>query len=104
MSDPYRRLDRLAALNARLAAGEPTMLVALGDSNTCNTKFSAGAKQWPELLHERLKDHHRHQRVLLLNSGVSGDCVERVLQLSLAQPRLDLRAEYPPPVERAANQ
>lgn len=79
MSETYRRLERLQVLNDRLAAAEPCLIVALGDSNTCNTRFTAGAKQWPELLHERLKDHHGHQRVLLLNSGVSGDCVERVL-------------------------
>jgi len=79
MSDGYQRLEALAALNARLAEREPTMLVALGDSNTCNTGFTAGAKQWPELLHDELKKHHRHQRIMMFNAGVSGDKVTDLL-------------------------
>lgn len=79
MTDAYRRCHRLAPLVADLRAGRRRLLLALGDSNTCNTGFTSGAKQWPELLHSALKDACATQGLLLLNAGVSGDTVHDVL-------------------------
>ncbi|MDX2110812.1 MAG: SGNH/GDSL hydrolase family protein [Verrucomicrobiota bacterium] len=55
------------------------LLLALGDSNTDNTGFTGGAKQWPELLHTRLKQHYQTLRLLCLNAGISGDTVQKIL-------------------------
>ena len=61
---------------ARLRARQPFLMVALGDSNTCNTNFSGGAKQWPELLHSALRDRFGYQELLLVNAGICGDTVQ----------------------------
>lgn len=53
--------------------------MALGDSNTNNTHFTDGGKQWPELLHADLKEAYGTQKLLLLNAGVSGDTVRDAL-------------------------
>lgn len=63
----------------RLAAKDHLLLLALGDSNTNNTHFTAGGKQWPELLHADLKEAHGTQKLLLVNAGVSGDTVRDAL-------------------------
>ena len=68
----------IPSLVTRVRSGQPTLLLALGDSNTCNTDFTAGAKQWPELLHARLKVAAGSQTLLLVNAGVSGDTVHEV--------------------------
>lgn len=57
----------------RIRAKQTTVLVALGDSNTCNASFTAGGKQWPELLHSELRIHLASQRVLMVNAGICGD-------------------------------
>ncbi len=77
--DFYKNTDKLAPFLDRLKAKEHVLLCALGDSNTCNTNFTAGAKQWPELLHSKLRDVYSTQTVLLVNSGVSGNAVNNVL-------------------------
>ena len=79
MPDAYRRCHLIASFIADLRAGRRRLLLALGDSNTCNTGFTAGAKQWPELLHSALKDACGTQSLLLVNAGVSGDTVHDVL-------------------------
>lgn len=63
----------------RLAAKEHLLFLALGDSNTNNTHFTDGGKQWPELLHADLKEEYGTQKLLLLNAGVSGDTVRDAL-------------------------
>jgi lysophospholipase L1-like esterase len=63
-----------------LAAKKHQVLVALGDSNTCNTAFTAGGKQWPELLHSELRDRYGTQEITLVNAGVSGDAVTEALK------------------------
>lgn len=70
-----QRCGTLQAFLGRVRAKVPTLLLALGDSNTNNTGFTAGAKQWPELLHSRIKDACASQSLLLVNAGVSGDAV-----------------------------
>jgi lysophospholipase L1-like esterase len=72
-------LDRLSGFLERLRRKERLLMVALGDSNTCNTNFTDGGKQWPELLHAKLKDLFATQTLLLVNAGVSGDSVEQAL-------------------------
>lgn len=74
-----RNHPEIADFLRRLQAGEHLLMLALGDSNTNNTGYTNGGKQWPEHLHSRLKDHYKTQKLLLLNSGVSGDTVEDVL-------------------------
>lgn len=69
------RCENLQGFLDRVRAKAPTLLLALGDSNTNNTGFTAGAKQWPELLHSRIKDACASQTLLLVNAGVSGDAV-----------------------------
>lgn len=69
----------LDSVVARLAAGEAVTIVCLGDSNTDNTGFTAGSKQWPELLHTALKMHYANIRVRVYNAGVSGDAVPEAL-------------------------
>ncbi len=84
MPHPYARhifrSELLAPFCERLKRKEHSLILALGDSNTCNTTFTQGAKQWPELLHSELRDHFGTQAVLLVNSGVSGDCSKMVLE------------------------
>ena len=75
----YRNTEKLNPFIGRLKHKEPLLLCALGDSNTCNTNFTNGAKQWPELLHSKLKDMYQTQTLLLVNSGVSGDAVTQAL-------------------------
>jgi len=73
------RAETLAPFCERLQRKDHALLLALGDSNTCNTAFTHGAKQWPELLHSELRDRFGTQSVLLVNSGVSGDDCRNVL-------------------------
>jgi len=54
---------------------ESALLLALGDSNTDNTNFTRGGKQWAELLHTELKNHYATQRLFLFNSALSGNTV-----------------------------
>lgn len=75
----YHRLEKLEPILKKLAAVEPVRIVALGDSNTDNTAFTAGAKQWLELTHTKLKQHYKNLKVLALNAGVSGDSVQEAL-------------------------
>ncbi len=74
------RAEKLAPFCERLRRKEHALLLALGDSNTCNTTFTRGGKQWPELLHSELRDHFGTQSVLLLNSGISGHDCQDVLR------------------------
>lgn len=76
--DFVHRCAPLAGFLDRVRAKQPTVLLALGDSNTSNTGFTAGAKQWPELLHSRLKEMCASQTLLLVNAGISGDAVTEV--------------------------
>lgn len=71
----YARADKLQPFLERLQAGEFCLLAALGDSNTCNTNFTHGAKQWIEHLHSELRNHYNTQRVLMINAGVSGNTI-----------------------------
>ncbi len=80
MSDHYRRCDPLPAFIDALRRKERRWLCALGDSNTCNTQFTCGGKQWPELLHSALKDAAGTQTLMLANAGVSGDSVHEALE------------------------
>ena len=73
------RTERLAPFLAKLRAHTPALFVALGDSNTCNADFSAGAKQWPELLHTGLKERFGYQELTLFNAGICGDTVLEAL-------------------------
>ena len=73
------RTDPLARFMADLKAGNRRLMICLGDSNTCNTNFTQGAKQWPELLHSALKDAVENQFLVLVNAGVSGDSVVEAL-------------------------
>lgn len=75
----YRRCAALPAFVEALRRGERRWLCALGDSNTCNTHFTRGGKQWPELLHSALKDAAGTQTLMLANAGVSGDSVVEAL-------------------------
>ena len=68
--------ERLAPFLAKLRARAPAVMVALGDSNTCNTEFTAGAKQWPEILQSKLKERFGYQELMLVNAGICGDSVK----------------------------
>jgi len=63
----------LAPITERIRRKELAVIVALGDSNTCNASFTAGFKQWPELLHSELRIGLVSQRVLMVNAGICGD-------------------------------
>lgn len=80
MSDHYRRCHALPTFVEALRRKERRWLCALGDSNTCNTQFTRGGKQWPELLHSALKDAAGTQTLMLANAGVSGDTVHEALE------------------------
>lgn len=69
----YQNCHKLKEFTARIKNQEHVLLLAYGDSNTCNAQFTAGDKQWPELLHSELRDQYSSQSILMLNSGVSGD-------------------------------
>jgi lysophospholipase L1-like esterase len=68
-------LERLAALLARLGPGRHATLCALGDSNTANALFTRGGKQWPELMHQEMRERYATQDLTLINAGISGDSV-----------------------------
>jgi lysophospholipase L1-like esterase len=78
-NDHYLRCERLPGFVEALRRGERRWLCAFGDSNTCNTGFTRGGKQWPELLHSALKDAAGTQTLMLANAGVSGDSVVEAL-------------------------
>ncbi len=67
--------ERLNPFLDKLKSKQPSLLLALGDSNMDNTHFTGGGKQWPELLHTELKHHYGTNRVLLLNAAISGNTV-----------------------------
>lgn len=69
------RQELLEPFIGKLQRKESTLLLALGDSNTDNTNFTRGGKQWPELLHAELKNHYETQGLLFLNSALSGNTV-----------------------------
>ena len=79
MSAHYQRCESLPVFIDQLRGPARHWLCALGDSNTCNTQFTAGGKQWPELLHATLKDLAGTQTLMLANAGVSGDSVVEAL-------------------------
>jgi lysophospholipase L1-like esterase len=60
---------------ARLQRHEHQTVVALGDSNTANAHFTRGAKQWPELMGQELRERYGTQDITVVNSGISGDSV-----------------------------
>lgn len=68
-------LDRLEPFLRKLRGKSPALVVTLGDSNTCNAHYTAGAKQWPELLHAALKERFGYQDLLLVNAGICGDTI-----------------------------
>src|SRR3954468_11994065 len=67
--------DKLQPFIAALKAKRHQVLIALGDSNTCNAQFTAGLKQWPELLHDEVRSQLGTQEITLINAGISGDAV-----------------------------
>jgi lysophospholipase L1-like esterase len=75
----YYNCEKLTALCEKLRAGEPVTIVALGDSNTCNHIFTAGAKQWPELFATELQTQCDSQQVTLINRGICGDTAQQGL-------------------------
>lgn len=75
MSTYFLHTEKLNPFLDKLTAGRRMVMVFLGDSNTNNTNFTAGAKQYPELLHSKIKDHYNTQRLLMVNAGVSGDTI-----------------------------
>lgn len=77
--ETYRNLSNLEPFIKGLADQQPQMLVALGDSNTDNAWFTGGAKQWPELLHTRLRQHYGCLRLQLVNAGICGNTVLSLL-------------------------
>jgi len=76
----YRNCDRLLPFIDNLAHDRPLLMCCLGDSNTNNTTFTGGAKQWPELVNTALKERFKTQKLLLVNAGVSGDTVRHVMR------------------------
>jgi lysophospholipase L1-like esterase len=93
MPEHMAHLQRLEPFVELVRSGRPSLAVAFGDSNTCNTNFTRGAKQWPELLHTMLCNHFQTLQIRLVNSGVSGDCVRRALarwEVDVARFRPDL--------------
>jgi acyl-CoA thioesterase I len=79
MTQHIENAEKIRPFLDRLSAGEHLLLAALGDSNTCNAHFGRGGKQWPELLHQELRDHYNTQRILMINAGISGDSVREAL-------------------------
>jgi lysophospholipase L1-like esterase len=75
-SDCLKNTHLLTPIAERIRAKNLAVLVALGDSNTCNASFTGGFKQWPELLHSELRIGLVSQRVLLVNAGICGDTAE----------------------------
>jgi lysophospholipase L1-like esterase len=67
--------DQLKPFLDALREKRHQVLVALGDSNTCNAQFTSGMKQWPELLHDELRGTYGTQEITLINAGISGDAV-----------------------------
>ncbi|MBD3243255.1 MAG: hypothetical protein GF331_21880 [Chitinivibrionales bacterium] len=65
--------DTLEPFLTMLREKRMAVMVALGDSTTCNATFTAGCKQWPELLHTELRCHYQTQRILTVNAGMCGD-------------------------------
>ena len=81
MSNPYvYRSAGLKRFLEMLSHKEPCLLSVLGDSNTCNTNFTQGGKQWIEHLHSELRNHYSTQRVLICNAGLSGHTILDGLQ------------------------
>lgn len=72
-AEHYLNAEKLTPFVERLKGGKPTVMIALGDSNTCNHVFTDGTKQWPELLHTELQRHYDTQYLTLINRGVCGD-------------------------------
>ncbi len=68
--------EKLQPVLDKMLAKQPVLMVALGDSNTCNANFTEGAKQWPELLQEALKGRYGYQELFLFNAGICGDTVQ----------------------------
>jgi lysophospholipase L1-like esterase len=71
--------DQLQPFLSALQAKRHQVLIALGDSNTCNAQFTSGLKQWPELLHDELRGQFGTQAITLINAGISGDAATEVL-------------------------
>jgi len=69
------RQELLEPFIGKLKRKESALLLTLGDSNTDNTNFTHGGKQWGELLHAELKNHYETQGLLFLNSALSGNTV-----------------------------
>ncbi len=83
MSEAVRHCLNTGVLDpflGKLREQRTAVLVALGDSITCNATFTAGYKQWPELLHTELRSQYGTQRVLSVNAGICGDTAAGALK------------------------
>ena len=72
MPEFFKRCENLQPFIDAISHEEPGLLCLFGDSNTCNTDFTKGAKQWGELLHSELRNQYSTQSVLLINAAISG--------------------------------
>lgn len=75
----YINLNKITPFLDSLRNGEHNLLLTLGDSLTCNAHFTGAYKGHPELLHSQLRIHYKTQKILLLNSGISGNTCGDVL-------------------------
>jgi lysophospholipase L1-like esterase/dienelactone hydrolase len=91
LATPARADSPLTNTRARLESGQPTRIVAFGDSITGTYYHSGGLRGWAELTAVALERHYPKARVELINAGISG----HTTQLGLNRIDRDVLAHQP---------
>lgn len=79
---PDGLLDRTRPLprtHARITAGDPLKIVAIGSSSTAGAGASAPSRSYPARLEAELRARFPGQRITVINKGVNGETVRGML-------------------------
>ncbi len=66
------KLPRVSLVVAKMKAGKPVTLLALGDSITWGTSAGGNANAYPKLVADRLRAHFKNSKITVLSAAIGG--------------------------------
>jgi acyl-CoA thioesterase-1 len=78
--DPVRFANPLAHVGAKLSAGQPITIVAIGSSSTAGAGASSPAAAYPSRLQAELRDRFKDKPINVINRGINGEEVPDMLK------------------------